>query len=67
MATGERGGPNLLLRHIPRFSASVMLGRKTPEKSSEIGTPKRDTREGTLEIDMSSSPAAGTSDDRATY
>ena len=33
-----------LLRHIPPFSASVMLGEKTPEKGSGMGTPKRDTR-----------------------
>ena len=32
-----------LLRHIPLFSASVMLGEKTPEKGSGIGTPKHDT------------------------
>ena len=33
-----------------------MLGEKTPEKGSEIGTPKRDAREETFEIDMSSPP-----------
>ena len=43
------------LRHIPLFSASVTLGEKTSEKGSGIGTPKRDTREGTVEIDMSRS------------
>ena len=31
-----------LLRHIPPFSASVMLPEKTPEKGSGIGMPKRD-------------------------
>ena len=56
-----------LLRHIPLFSASVMLGEKTREKGSGIGTPKRDTCEGTVEIDMSSPPAAGTFDARAAY
>ena len=56
-----------LLRHIPLSSASVMLGEKTPEKGSGIGTPKRDTREGTVEIEMSSLPAAGTFDARAAY
>ena len=56
-----------LLRHIPLFSASVMLGEKTPEKGSRIGTPKLDTREGTVEIDMSSPPAAGTFDARAAH
>ena len=56
-----------LLRHIPLFSAGVMLGGKTPEKGSGIGTPKPDTREGTVEIDMSSPPAAGTFDARAAY
>ena len=54
-----------LLRHIPLFPASVMLGEKTPEKGSGIGTPMCDTREGTVEIDMSSPPAAGTFDARA--
>ena len=56
-----------LLSHIRRVSASVMLGEKTPQKDSGIGTPKRDTREGTVEIDMSSTPAAGTFDARAVY
>ena len=56
-----------LLRHIPIFSGSVMLGEKTPEKGSGIGTPKRDTREGTVEINMSSPPAAGTFYARAAY
>ena len=55
------------MRHIPLFSASVMLGEKTPEKGSGIGTPKRDTREETVEIDMSSPPAAATFDARAAY
>ena len=62
----QRVDPSLL-RHIPLFSASVMLGDKTPEKGSGIGTPKRDTREGTVEIDISSPPAAGTFDARAAY
>ena len=56
-----------LLRHIPLFSASVMLGGKRPEKGSGTGTPKRDTPEGTGEIDMSSPPAAGTFDACAAY
>ena len=56
-----------LLRHIPLFLASVMLGEKMPEKGLGIGTPKRDTREATVEMDMSSLPAAGTFDTRATY
>ena len=56
-----------LLRHIPILSASVMLGEKTPEKGSVIGTPKRDTHEGTVEIDMSSPPAAGMFGARAAY
>ena len=56
-----------LLRHIPLFSASVMLGEKTPEKGSGIGTPKRDALEETVEIDMSSPPAAATFDARAAY
>ena len=56
-----------LLRHIPLFSASVMLGEKTPEKGSGIGTPKRDAREETVEIDMTSLPAAATFDARAAY
>ena len=56
-----------LLRHISLFSASVMLGEKTPEKGSGIGTPKREAREETVEIDMSSPPAAATFDARAAY
>ena len=56
-----------LLRHIRLFSASVVLGEKMPEKASGIGTSKRDTREETVEIDMSSPPAAGTFDARAAY
>ena len=55
------------LRHIPTFCASVMLGEKTPEKGSGTGTPKRDAREETVEIDMSSPPAAATFDARAAY
>ena len=56
-----------LLRHIPLFSATVMLGEKTPENGSGIGTPKQDTREGTVEINMSSSPAAAPFDARVAY
>ena len=70
MESAPYGPPRVdpsLLRHIPLFSASVMLGEKAPEKSSGIGTPKRDNREGTVEIDMSSPPAAGTFDARAVY
>ena len=44
-----------------------MLGEKTPEKGSGIGTPKGDTREGRVEIAMSSPPAAGTFDARAAH
>ena len=50
----------LLLRHIPLFPASVMLGEKTLEKGLGIATPKRDSR-------MSGQPAAGTFDARAAY
>ena len=70
MESAPYGPPRVdpsLLRHIPLFSASVMLGEKTPEEGSGIGTPNRDTREGTVEIDMSSPPAAGTFDGRAAY
>ena len=56
-----------MLRHIPLLSASVMLEGKAPEKGSGIGTPKRDTRQGTVGIDMSSPPAPGTFDARAAY
>ena len=56
-----------LLRHIPLFSESVMLGEKTLEKGSGIGTPKRDALKETVEIDMSSPPAAATFDARAAY
>ena len=51
-----------LLRHIPLFSASVMLGGTTPEKGSRIGTHKCDTGEDIVEIDMSSPRAAVTLD-----
>ena len=64
---GRHGLIPSLLRHIPIFSASVMLGKKTPEKGSGICTPKRDAREETVEIDMSSPPAAATFDERAAY
>ena len=57
----------LLWTHIPLFSASVMLREKTPEKGSGIGTPKRDAREETVEIAMSSPPAAATFEARAPY
>ena len=60
-------GETSLLRHIPLFLASVMLGEKTPEKGSGIGTPKRDAREETVEIDMGSPPAAAAFDARAAY
>ena len=56
-----------LLRHIPLFSASVMLGGKTLEKGSGIGPPKQDAREETVEINMSRPPAAATFDARAAY
>ena len=70
MESAPYGPPRVdpaLLRHIPLFLASVMLGEKTPEKGSGIGTPKRDSGEGTVEIDMSGLPAAGTFDARAAY
>ena len=47
MGSAPYGPPRVdpsLLRHIPLFLASVMLGEKTPEKGSGIGTPKRDAR-----------------------
>ena len=70
MESAPYGPPRVdpsLLRHSPLFSASIMLGEKTREKGSEIGTPKGITSEETLEIDMSSSPAAATFDARAAY
>ena len=70
MESAPYGPPRVdtyMLRPIPRFSASVMLGEKTPQKGSGIGTPKHDTREGTVEIVMSSPPAARTFDARAPY
>ena len=70
MESAPYGPPRVdpsLLRHIPLFSATVMLGEKTMEKGSGIGTPKRDAREETVEIDMSSPPAAATFDARAAY
>ena len=44
-----------------------MLGEKTPEKGSGLGTPNRDAREETVEIDMSVPPAAATFDATAAY
>ena len=70
MESAPYGPPRVdpsLLRHIPLFSASVMLGEKTPEKGSRISTPKWDTPEDTVEIDMSSPPAAATFRARAAY
>ena len=70
MESAPYGPPRVdpsLLRHISLFSASVMLGEKTPEKGSGIGTPKRDAREETVEIDMSSPLAAATFDATAAY
>ena len=70
MESAPYGTPRVdpsLLRHIPLFSASVMLGEQTPEKGSGIGTPKWDAREETVEINMSSPPAAATFDARAAH
>ena len=70
MESAPYGPPRVdpsLSRHIPLFLASVMLGEKTPEKGSGIGTPKRDAREETVEIDMSSPPAAATFNARAAF
>ena len=70
MESAPYGPPRVdpsLLRHIPLFTASVMLGEKTPEKGPGTGTPKRDAREETIEIDMSSPLAAATFDARAAY
>ena len=61
-----RGDPSLF-RHIRLYSASVMPREKKPEKGLGIGTPKRDTREETVENDTRSPPAAGTLDARAAY
>ena len=70
MESAPYGPPRVdpsLLGHIPLYLASVMLGEQTPEKGSGISTPKRDTREETVGIDMSSPPAAATFDARAAY
>ena len=70
MKSAPYGPPRVdpsLLRHIPLFSASVMVREKTPEKGSGIGTRKRDNREEIIEIDMSSPSAAATFDARAAY
>ena len=56
-----------LLRHIPPFSATVMLGEKTQEKGSRIGTPKRDTREESAESDMISRLSPATFNATAAY
>ena len=64
MESAPYGPPRVdpsLLRHIPLFSASVMLGEKTLEEGSGIRTPQRDACEETVEIDMSSPPVAGRS------
>ena len=70
MESAPYGPPRVdpsLLRHIPILSASVMFREETPEKGSVIGTPKRDTHEGMVEIDISSPPAAGMFGSRAAY
>ena len=70
MESAPYGPPRVdpsLLRHIPLFSASVMFGEKTLVKGSGIGTPKRDTWERTVEINMNSPPASGTFDACAAY
>ena len=70
MESAPYGPPRVdpsFFRHIPLFSASVMFGEKTPEKGSRIGTPKRDSREGTVEMDMCGQPTAGTFDARAAF
>ena len=64
---GPRQVDPSLLRHILPFSQILMLGEKTPEKCSRTCTPKQVTREETLEMDMTSPPAAATSDPRAAY
>ena len=56
-----------VLPFIPEFWASVLLGDKTPERVSGIGTPKRSAQEDTVGMDMRSPPAAGTFDARAAY
>ena len=43
------------------------LGGKTPKKGSGIGTSQQDTHEETVEMDMSSPPAAATFNTRAAY
>ena len=57
----------LLLRDVSLLFASVMLGEKTPEKGWGTGTRKRDSHEKTVEIDMTSPPAAVTFHARAAY
>ena len=62
MESAPYGPPRVdrsLFRHIPPFLASVMLVEKTPEKGLGIGSPKRDTREETVQMDMSSPPPRG--------
>ena len=56
-----------MLPFIPEFSASVMLGEKTLEKGSGLGTPKRDTLEEWVGIDMSSPLAPATFDATTAY
>ena len=43
-----------LLRNIPLFSASVMLGERTPEKGLGTSTPKQNKCEENVEIALSS-------------
>ena len=68
MESAPYGPPQVdpsLLRHIPLFLASVMLGETTPEKGSGFGDG--DAREETVGIDMSNPPAAATFGARAAY
>ena len=70
MRSGPYGPPRVdrsLLRHIPPFSACVMVGEKTPEKGSGMGTLKRDTRADMVQIDISSTSAAATFNARAAF
>ena len=56
-----------VLPFIPEFSASVMLGAKTPEKCSGMGSPKLSIQKDMVEMNLRNLPAAGLFPARAAY
>ena len=64
MESAPYGPPRVdpsLLRHIPLFAVSVMLGEKSPEKCSGICTPKRGPVKGWLRLTLAARQPLGRS------